>query len=193
MSTQPARQQPQAPRRRRGPRRGPPRDQLTGGTGDVNPQPLVAACTQSSADTTTTATTVLPNLIAAGAAPRIVELLKATFVFPNTIVEVDGSISASLSTSSFGTTSASPGDPRVLAFANRAYAITTSGSVVNNNAVEYDLSDGAGHGVLVGGQNLFLQVASSGTSAANTVYCRLLYRWKGVTMVEYVGIVQSQY
>lgn len=54
-----------------------------------------------------------------------------------------------------------------------------------------DLTDGAGHGVLVGTDSLWLTVA--GTAAwATFAMVRIKYRYKYVTMVEYVGMVQSQ-
>lgn len=69
----------------------------------------------------------------------------------------------------------------------------------DNEGVDYhDLTDGAGHGVLIATDNVWLTaflngaVPDIGTTAALNVYADLLYRFKKVTLQEYVGIVQSQ-
>jgi hypothetical protein len=60
--------------------------------------------------------------------------------------------------------------------------------------LEQTLGDGSGHGILVATDQIFLHVAFSGivNSAANQVQGRILYRWKDVSLEEYIGIVQSQ-
>lgn len=55
-----------------------------------------------------------------------------------------------------------------------------------------DLTDGAGHGLLIATDNLYLGVDSEATGFAQSVQCKILYRWKNVSETEYVGIVQSQ-
>lgn len=55
-----------------------------------------------------------------------------------------------------------------------------------------DFTDGAGHGMLIGVDSLFARLASTATGSANTAYIRLYYRFKEVSLTEYVGIVQSQ-
>jgi hypothetical protein len=55
-----------------------------------------------------------------------------------------------------------------------------------------DLTDGAGHGLLIATDNIFMTVYSSNTGNANEVGCKILYRWKNVSVEEYIGIVQSQ-
>lgn len=69
----------------------------------------------------------------------------------------------------------------------------------------HDLTDGDGHGILVASDNLHLvvdadflsQVYTGGPNIAfsNTVLqvdCEVIYRFKKVSLVEYIGIVQSQ-
>jgi hypothetical protein len=55
-----------------------------------------------------------------------------------------------------------------------------------------DLTDGAGHGLLIATDNIFMTVYSTNTGVANEVGCKILYRWKNVSVEEYIGIVQSQ-
>lgn len=65
----------------------------------------------------------------------------------------------------------------------------------------HDLTDGAGHGVLVATDNIWLSIlataatADAGENAVLNVAssnCDLFYRFKEVTLQEYIGIVQSQ-
>ena len=79
-------------------------------------------------------------------------------------------------------------------------------SALEGQAVEWhDLTDGAGHGILIATDNLYLAAQSEGFDygvaiggtqvAANngfSVNCDILYRFKEVTLKEYIGIVQSQ-
>lgn len=69
----------------------------------------------------------------------------------------------------------------------------------DNEGVDiHDLTDGAGHGVLIATDNIWLTafingaVPDIGTTAALNVFCEILYRFKKVTLQEYIGIVQSQ-
>jgi len=55
-----------------------------------------------------------------------------------------------------------------------------------------DLTDGAGHGVLVATDQIYCQISSSSTGAAQTCAGKIWYRWKNVGLAEYIGIVQSQ-
>lgn len=71
----------------------------------------------------------------------------------------------------------------------------------DNEAVDiHDLTDGAGHGILIATDNIFLVVQGLLTSygAATTgaiqafAQADLIYRFKEVALAEYIGIVQSQ-
>lgn len=57
-----------------------------------------------------------------------------------------------------------------------------------------DLTDGAGHGMLVAVDSLTLVIHTTGyvEEERNGAELKILYRFKGVTLQEYVGIVQSQ-
>lgn len=69
----------------------------------------------------------------------------------------------------------------------------------DNEGVDiHDLTDGAGHGVLIATDSIWLTgfingaVPDIGTTAAVNVYAEILYRFKKVSLQEYIGIVQSQ-
>lgn len=55
---------------------------------------------------------------------------------------------------------------------------------------ELDLTDRAGHGMLVAADKLFLY-AYTDDAANPEVYTLIKYRWKNVSLTEYIGIVQS--
>lgn len=71
----------------------------------------------------------------------------------------------------------------------------------DNESVDFhDLTDGAGHGLLVATDNIFLSVQTtniafvgeSADSIVGFVAADLIYRFKEVALAEYIGIVQSQ-
>jgi hypothetical protein len=58
-----------------------------------------------------------------------------------------------------------------------------------------DLTDGAGHGIIFAGQNLYLTnspTTTNGSNAGESFKARILYRWKNVSLTEYIGVVTSQ-
>lgn len=169
-------------------------DILTGGTKDVNPQYISGIVTQTGADTTTTAQFTLPvekfGSSGTGKA-RIIEILKV-FVTMDGLAEVDSEIDIAFSTVSFGTTTVAPNDPRIFAFWHEITKITTSGQLAVIQPWVFDLTDGAGHGWLCATDSFFVQLASVTTSLTNVLRFKILYRFKGVGLAEYIGIVQGQ-
>jgi len=175
---------------------------LTGGTRDVNCQFLSFSAVQSAADTTTTASQAIPiqRLPMAGRS-QVMEVVKVFLEFASlpaiaSATEATDSQQIYLSTTSFGTTATNFQEPRVFAgfFRNQRGAFTAAGTYgyVADNSYCIDLTDGAGHGFLVATDNIFAQVISANTGAAQTVAVKLLYRWKNVGLAEYIGIVQGQ-
>lgn len=185
-------------------------DQLTGGTGDVNPQWLVLQI--SPANTTSGAVTEkqyqLPvqRLQTRGLA-QVMEILKIEAMDSEN--EIDGNsiqtvrlVLASRSQGS-STTSVSAGNlssvgaPGVItSFLKDINWVTGgAGTWIVPHYDSKDLTDTAGHGFLVGSDSLYLQlwrygpVTSPSTSEVYTV--RILYRQKNVSMAEYVGMVQQ--
>lgn len=177
---------------------------LTGGTGDVNPQFISGTAAQSAADTNTTTEINLPIQRIASNAPGqavIMEVLKIWVNFPvfNAIAtagETVDVLSLSFATRNFGTAATFISTSSVFAFMEnlRSGAFTAAGtfSMIQPQTLMWDLTDGAGHGVLVATDSMFVQAQSSGTGNANSFGFKLLYRWKRVSLTEYIGIVQSQ-
>lgn len=175
---------------------------LTGGTGDVSPQWLSFSATQSGADATTTTTQSIPvqRQNNRGIA-QVMEVLKVIFnttALPAsaTVTETLDAINVFLTTTSFGTTPTTASEPRVFAFSAQASrsAFTAGGTYFTAipQIQEFNCNDGAGHGILVATDNIFAQVSSTATGNTNTAHIKIMYRWKNVSLQEYIGIVQSQ-
>lgn len=106
------------------------------------------------------------------------------------------SLTVSWGTQNQGTTYADYSTPSIFSFyqVNRFGAFTAGGSFFVTDTEPYhdDLTDGAGHGVLVATDRIYCQISSTGTGAAQQCTGKIWYRWKNVTLPEYIGIVQSQ-
>ncbi len=174
---------------------------MTGGSGDVSPQLLTAAVTMTGANTFTETTIATPmsRIATRKGKAMVLELLKAYFDLPvkdnnyasggeSSIVTADLAVApaASLSLSS----------PLILIAVNKEYrgAFTAAGtySSVQIEPVIVDFTDGAGHGILVGTDQIFFGMTTSNFAGAASGTCRILYRFKEVSVEEYIGIVQSQ-
>lgn len=73
-------------------------------------------------------------------------------------------------------------------------AFSAGGSVaqVQDSICEFDCTDGAGHGVLVATDSIYIGIDSAGYANALTTGFKILYRLKTVSLAEYIGLVQSQ-
>lgn len=174
---------------------------MTGGSGDVSPQLITAAVTMTAANTFTETTIAIPvNRVATrkGRA-TVLELLKIFWdlgVKDNNYAAGGETsiVTATLSVAPAATLANS--SPLVLSVVTKEYrgAFTAAGSyssVISEPAV-VDFTDGAGHGVLVGVDQLFIGLLTTNFAAAAAATARILYRFKEVSVEEYVGIVQSQ-
>lgn len=179
-------------------------DTLTGGTGDVNPQffshrmvPAVAG---------TTETVALPSPISrfpTGVAGKsqIVEILKVWFDFPPApaiaaVGEVVHSVVSNIATRSGGTVINEISNPATIASValSREGAFTAGGSIsgtIYQMPRFVDLTDGAGHGILMATDQFYLQFGGTATWATSMDF-RMMYRIKVVGLAEYIGLVQSQ-
>jgi len=177
-------------------------DVLTGGSKDVNPQYYNLLNTMVAANTFREGAfpTPIPRSKVTGERVTVMEVLKVFF----NMGEADAnpaaggsviSITAQLSTASIAA-GINTDDPRVFAFCQKVVrgAFTAAGSygMTSSEPYVYDLTDGAGHGVLVATDNIFFGINSSGYTAASSANVKILYRMKDVSLAEYIGIVQSQ-
>lgn len=172
---------------------------LTGGTKDVNPQYISGSVNQTVADAFTVVEVPLP-INRLGGSFIIIELLKFTVVFGvfpacASATEIIELMEASLSTGS-AIGQHQMASPRSLArlFKRRLCAFTAGGTFSDQYAEPgtWDFTDGAGHGVLVATDSIFVSIDTANTLILNGISFKILYRFKKVTIQEYVGIVQSQ-
>lgn len=181
-------------------------DVLTGGTNDVNPQYLSGTFNLSAANTLTEVTIGTPIVRVGpqtGGEAIIMELLKLYVDFPG----ADAAVAAQTIRSMFFALSTSPSggtpaqrfisDPQCLARINKvlvnAFTAAGTGQLEENfDPQVWDFTDGAGHGVLVATDNLYCQASTNNQAAASRFDFKILYRFKKVSLAEYIGIVQSQ-
>ncbi len=166
---------------------------LTGGTKDVNPQTLGFIQVMSAANIFTQQTVALPvnrTLSGPGNMAQVIEVLWVEWSF--TGAELFNAAAESLTmqlTTTNKTALVSISDPDIIALTSREfYALVTSGGGVGDMITHIDMTDGAGHGLLVATPNIFFGVGSTGLAAAATGAARIAYRFKNVGLQEYIGM-----
>lgn len=82
-------------------------------------------------------------------------------------------------------------NPKIVASQFVETNLLTSGAFEIQMPIKYDLQTTDGHGLLYAGDTLNFAVGSTGTGITNVGKCRMFYRFREVTTLEYVGIVQS--
>ena len=183
-------------------------DQLTGGSGDVNPQTLVmTSAIMTANDTLFSAATNLPipRLPVRKGKSLVIEILKI-FFYQKVIYVANTTtwITSCLTTNPGASDAVGAGtglglflDPRTICsrstqtLALQATAASIAIETVDTQR-EIDLTDANGHGYLVATDNLYLVCSSANTAALNQASCKFIYRFKEVDLEEYIGIVQSQ-
>lgn len=161
-----------------------PRNGLTGGTGDVNPQWMTAYITTPGVSNQVAASMVrLPvQRLPHGNKSQVIEVLQVEYIVNHS---EDGKHAAVGITTQNVTSVINYADPAAIHCAK----ICVDGAA--QTTLQFDLTDGAGHGVLVGTDNIYVWGTYSDTDVIN-IYFRILYRFKNVGLKEYIGITQSQ-
>lgn len=172
-------------------------ESLTGGSGDVNPQIMVVKAVQSGNDVTgaTAQAMPIPRLPTRKGKSLVIELLQIEFVIPTqpTLTATNVTMMVlSTNPTTPTTTIAAAEDPRTLALWINWTAIAAAGTINLDRSRVLDTTDDAGHGLLIATDQIYLYMLSGFTGIANTGIARLLYRFKEVSLEEYIGIVQSQ-
>lgn len=179
------------------------RESLTGGSGDVNPQTFVVDAKQSAADTSTITQLPLPipRLPTRPGRNLVIELLAIDFYHTTPAVVGSATVSnlITVTTSPNVATSVTNAllDPRAIDvwYKVTQLFVATAAIVapyIPVTSYRTNLTDEAGHGILVATDNLYFGVYSISTQAANEYVVQVTYRWKDVSLTEYIGIVQSQ-
>lgn len=179
------------------------RGTLTGGTGDVNPQFLSATVPVGGATTELSIQLPVTRIPQSGVA-TIIEVIKIWWDWKDTVTTAAAGIRTELAIATFGTKSFGAtqndglGEPTVFAAFSLANsnAFTAAGTydTIWNPIQLMDFDDGAGHGILVATDKMFIQTTlGTNTAPVATKWSfKMLYRFKNVGIEEYVGIVQSQ-
>lgn len=195
-------------------------NQLTGGTGDVNPQTYVLQTTPIIVPGATTAPIPgaqsfplpIPRYPAGNGRSIVFEVLEVEWFMPNFLPNSTSGFSTVL----FAALTTDPlapgvdnntdplftnffGNPRHISIfgSQKTTLLTTSGAFESESFVRFsdDLTDEAGHGILVATDNIQLHTLAQvqGPDSITTqVTARVSYRLKEVSLTEYIGIVQSQ-
>lgn len=178
----------------------------SGGLGDVNPQFLSATTTMTVANTFFEQTLGIPvnRMPTQDGTATVMEILRIWVDMPDPTVADLGNVAQTLHNAVFsictvsqGTVQFTLGNTRSLLVVNKGMtqAWTAAGSSTQTALVDpsiYDFTDGQGHGVLVATDNLFIGCNTAGIATAPGFAWKILYRWKRVSLAEYIGIVQSQ-
>jgi len=185
---------------------------LTGGTNDVNPQPLRCRvqCSQTSSAgyKSTAATVALPipvQRLSTGGRAQVMEILKWNWDISlgnSAGVTISSAFCfATLSSRSNATTVPTMGnaDPYCIDFLSIPMhdRATSATDLTFYKSGVRDLTDGAGHGVLFGMDTLYVQIgqltfdSAGSTTNTATLNVNIWYRWKNVGFSEYVGMVTS--
>lgn len=170
-------------------------DQLTGGSNDVNPQYIHNSVSQTLADTNSTQQITLPidRLGFGGNRIGVVEVLAVFFDWRNPLSAATAvNLTAALTTKSFAATKVLFNEPTCFAYMHLFSTLTTTGGTLVDMPMRYDCTDDSGHGIVVATDAIFLNISSLATGQANIVDVKIEYRYKNVTTVEYIGVVQSQ-
>lgn len=182
-------------------------ESLTGGTGDVNPQTYTIVANLPVADGSDVAAFPVPIPRYPGGADRavIMELLGVSWYLSGLVPTFANGDTYQL-TAAITTDPAKPttgqsivANPRSLSVFRRHYTsvqATAVGFTVFSPVLEEydDLTDKAGHGILVATDNIYLSssVALTNYGAPLNATAVLNYRMKEVGLKEYIGIVTSQ-
>ena len=173
---------------------------LTGGTGDVNPQILTLSIEQSAADTSTEAQFNLPVPRAATGGQNtavVFEILKVLWIWttisdPDSDTTVGGVLSTRSEINQALFNPAAQDSGTFIANAYEQNFKSAVGIVDTFKAMMFDMTDGAGHGLLVGTDSIYASIYSTATGSSQGFIAKIFYRLKNVGVFEYVGIVQSQ-
>lgn len=178
--------------------------ELTGGSGDVNPQTLVVSVTQSANNVPAIIGNPLPipRLSQTNGKQLIMEFLSVDFLWTGTAPTSAYELYLAITTNPTQQTSLQTlfQDPRVIAIRGISGQILTSTSAPSDYLVAFnfdrilhqDLTDEAGHGILVATDNIYFTILTTNMTAPIYADARITYRFKEVGLAEYVGIVQSQ-
>ena len=177
--------------------------ELTGGSGDVNPQWVGFSAVQGANDQFTETSFDLPvNPTMGGRANKaiVVEILRVQFIWaldatqsPSTPQRWSAHLQAGAGEGSILLSEIQTSTSTIIV--DQALTIQAgAGSTVafRDASTLYDLTDGAGHGVIVAAKNDTVGISTFNTAVSNRVTVRILYRYKEVGLTEFITLAQFQ-
>lgn len=163
---------------------------LTGGTKDVNPQWFHMTGATNGTTVTNAAYSLPVQRLQNKGRSMVMEILKLRYRWDGS--HNDGHVSLAVMTQQQPSTAITGNEGYCVDMAK--YNNVDSATNANPTSIEiiHDVTDGAGHGVLVATDKLYFALyGSSANVGAANAYVSILYRWKNVSLTEYIGIVQS--
>lgn len=184
---------------------------LTGGTGDVNPNIFRFATLTSTAlgssERVVAATPLNAFNNVAGNRATVMEVLKVFFTNRTTFSTGLGQSFAFMNFMLASSRNVAAADvqqgwaaPQCVGYKQIRQNIQATGSTLSEpngfeTSWEVDVTDGAGHGILIAGPEVefvtLAEVIGAATMSASTRQCAFLYRFKDVPLQEYMGILAS--
>lgn len=166
-------------------------DSLTGGTHDVNPQTLGGRILLTAANTFSQSTIPVP-VMRVGMSSQLAQVIEALWIeFDQSDFEdfdnAEEGVEMQLTTVSKNA-NVLVDDVDIIAKWSFTTCFLTSGLALRPDITKIDLTDGAGHGLIIATPNIFFGANSTGLAAAGTAAFRMGYRFKNVSLQEYVGL-----
>jgi len=166
---------------------------------DVNPQLVGIVAVETAANTFTEGSVTLPMLtpVGRGGKSLVCELLKVIVHMdaPN-YINVQNTLTSCQLTRSHQTAMVGLESPAVIIRCMREHVIVdtaaTDGTLIGTESpdpIEYDLTDGAGNGILIPGPSIYLGVQGTLNTTAKAASMKVIYRYKEVGPGELVGMM----
>lgn len=170
------------------------RRQLTGGTGDVNPQFIGMSVTETAANAFTQVEAAIPVLRQGMGNKAKYQVIEALWIEWQATIGDNADLSGrimQLTTRSFAAAT-SLDNSDLIAISEVRDQFTTSGRGHKQLIERYKLHDGAGHGVIIATPSIFFAVVGISQTAALTARARLYYRFKNIGLQEFIGLSLQQ-
>lgn len=167
---------------------------LTGGTGDVNPQYLTFSAVQSSLNETVVVESPLnlgPSATVKKGKALVFELLKIQSEWAGNFNDgLVNSVTIVFTTQESAQSINSPAAFYEFPIINRNILNDLTFTIIPKDV--QDFTDGAGHGILIATPSIFMIFGSVGLDLVSACAAKVFYRWKEVSIEEYIGIVTQQ-
>jgi len=161
---------------------------------DKYPQFFCGRVTESAANTFTTVSINIPTnlLMQKGGMRTIIEVLRVEYSWSNDDGASGSGQFGSFTIGSTPTALIVPNDPRNFSWYQSNIILTTSGLRTLEYPWVHNLTSMDGYGHLIAGDRFHISIQGVSQTNALALDWRIFYREVGVSVMEYVGIVQQQ-